>query len=102
MTQKFKVGDKVRILDVGMICGARNHGYLSGDIAEVVLICEDGSPYIPCKVNPECYPLVIEPSEIDFIELVDAKPTKKQRIEKLEERVDALCTIIESLRKALD
>lgn len=101
MTQKFKVGDRVRILDVGKIYGAGRGGYLSGDIAGVVHICADGSPCIRCKVNPKYSPLiVIDPDEIDFIELVDVKLKKKQRIEALEKEVAELKERVEALEQA--
>ena len=85
---KFKVGDKVRILDVKGIAGARNEGYTDNEVVKLVNPNILNFVGFPGKITAE--PLLISLDEYKYLELVDSKPTKKQRIESLEKRVEEL------------
>ena len=99
MAKTFKVGDKVRILDVNKIAGGNSH-WSNGDIAEVLDVREYDGGLRLTRVKTGTYnglgPVVIR-REFAGIELVDATPTKKQRIESLENEVEALKSRIEAL-----
>lgn len=99
MAKTFKVGDKVRILDVSKIAGGNAH-WSNGDIAEVLDVRERDGGLRLTRVKTGTYngfgPIVIR-GEYAGIELVDAKPTKKQRIKALENEVKALKARIEAL-----
>lgn len=99
MAKTFKVGDKVRILDVDKIAGGNAH-WSNGDIAEVLDVRERDGGLRLTRVKTGTYngfgPIVIR-GEHAGIELVDATPTKKQRIKALENEVKALKARIEAL-----
>ena len=99
MAKTFKVGDKVRILDVNKIAGGNSH-WSNGDIAEVLGVREYDGGLRLTRVKTGTYngfgPVVIR-GEFAGIELVDATPTKKQRIKALENEVEALKYRIEAL-----
>lgn len=101
---KFKVGDKVRILDVDSIFCGRGH-WNNGDVVKCV--GHYGNNRTPrfesMKLAHE--ELIIIPREFHAIELVESAPkapTKKQRITKLEDLVDKQAVEIEELKKRLD
>lgn len=85
---KYSVGDKVRILNVDGISGGKINGYKTGD--EAVLVGSFDDLAIPCKRFPDIHPLPLLESELAYIEKVDAKPTKNQRISALESQVSKL------------
>lgn len=94
---KFKVGDKVRILDASGIWLAREQGHSNGDITEVIQVSDNGHPFIAGKVGGR---LIIGKGECRYIELVSDKPTKNQRITALESEVAELKAKVEALEKA--
>lgn len=100
MTQetKFKVGDTVKAVTDEYGYTTKSNGWEG-----VVTIVNDSSfAAKTTKGRAEDIDFEFIGLRVDDFELVGAKMKKKERIEKLEERVDALYTIIESLRKALD
>lgn len=80
----YKVGDKVRILDVDAIDGG--DGLVPGGVYEVVALHKVGEKHIESAVVVISIPLPIVESELSAIELVEETPklTKKARIEALE------------------
>lgn len=86
---KFKIGDKVRILDVDKIAEAVNNGYSTGEITLVVRVNSYGEPYILNKRNPEGHPLVIVSDELRYIKKV-CEPSENQRITALEKEIAEL------------
>lgn len=91
---KFKVGDKVRILDTCNIvhCGkVRN-----GDIFEVEVVESYGME--TSRENDGLY-LGIWAKEYKHIELVETKPSKNERISLLESQVAELHAKVEALQK---
>lgn len=95
MAKTFKVGDKVRILDKDAI--ELSYELTNGGIYEVKWLDSLGDIYIEDTVNST---LQISTTEFHAIELVEATPTKKQRIEALENEVEALKARIEALEKS--
>lgn len=93
MAKTFKVGDKVRILDASKIVGALEKGFETGGIYKVSYVRLNGIPELRAGVEE----LYFYEEELRYIELVDATPTKKQRIEALESEVEALKARIEAL-----
>ena len=86
----YKVGDKVRILDVDAIdCG---DGLVPGGVYEVVALQKVGENHLENAAVFISIPLPIIESEFHAIELVEESPklTKKARIESLERRVEEL------------
>lgn len=97
MAKTFKVGDKVRIIDVDNIL----HGYKyfnNGDVTDVVSIDRDGD--IRVNAPKRNLPFIIGKIEFNAIEKVDATPTKSQRISTLESEVEALKERVAELEKA--
>ena len=86
MTKQFKVGDKVRVLDVSKIDGGYAH-YYSGQVTEVVDIYH-GYPRLRNKIGERG--VVVTRSEFEAIELIAPKPKKPNRMAELEARVDEL------------
>ena len=99
MAKTFKVGDKVRILNVDKIFAGDEH-WSNGDITEVIGFLDTDNEYPVLKrtkggdVQSSNH---LTPEELRYIELVDASPTKKQRIKALENEVEALKARIEAL-----
>ena len=89
---KFKVGDKVRVLNAEAIKGADNHGLKTGGIYPVTSIDTHGDP----RVNE----LTLFRSELRYIEKVADKTTKNQRISALEQTVAELKAEVEALKQA--
>lgn len=84
MTKTFKVGDKVRILDMDAIVGGTTW-MGNGDIYEVLRVDSDGDIYV--RVHEHlAREFIIMREEFHAIELVEETPkhTKKARIEALE------------------
>ncbi|MBU5252057.1 hypothetical protein KQI46_08905 [Lysinibacillus capsici] len=80
---KFKVGDKVRILNVNEIEDAVQNGFKTNGIYKVNLIDEEGCPVI----NNEIHELCFYKHELKYIEKVTNRPSKNQRITALEDTV---------------
>lgn len=87
-TTKFKIGDKVRVIEMGAA------GLPIGTEAKVFGLDCDGDVYldIPSKRNEHAFYLAKR------LELVSPKPTKNQRITTLEQKVEALQAEIEALK----
>ena len=98
---KYNVGDKVRILDVdGIMFGC--DWWRSGDITEVMETHADGD--VRLKITRGNYvgqPFIVSARELRYIEKVDDKTTKNQRITELEAKVAELEAKFEALREAL-
>lgn len=87
MTQ-FKVGDKVKY-----VSGPENY-YTIGKVYEVLETVEDYYRISDNKGNRHSWTNVTH----DRFELVESKPTKKQRIATLEQKVEAMQAEIEALK----
>ena len=91
---KFKVGDKVRILDVNKILGAAEDGFKTGGIYVLEI---DECDCLSISNGEVCIQLFEE--ELQYIEKVN-KPIKNQRITALEKEVAELKTIVHELCKS--
>lgn len=93
---KFKVGDKVRVLDVSKIIGGSSN-YYDGMETEVVSMFEgiDGIFYPQLKSKCGGKGVIIHSKEYDAIELIENNPN--QRITALEEKVKYLESVVDSL-----
>lgn len=104
MAKTFKVGDKVRILDVDSIKFGNEH-WSNGDITEIIGFFGTDNKYPFLKRtkggNPQSSNHLI-PEELHYIELVDANPTKKQRIKALEKANADLVTEVEALKARIE
>lgn len=99
---KFKVGDKVRILDVDSIMYGSDY-WQNGDITEVLEINRRGNPRVAMTRGDDVgQPFVITQSEFRFIELVSDNPTKNQRITTLESEVSGLTTEVAELKAKVE
>ena len=106
----FKIGDKVRILDVDSIKFG-NEYWSNGDITEVIGFSAGDADYPilkRIKTDHSSWYNHITPDEYQYVEVVIEKQTKKQRIEALESQVEKqaeqiaiLQYTIEKLREAL-
>lgn len=97
---KFKVGDKVRILDVDSIDFGWKY-FRNGDVTEVVSVTSHGKPYLK-QTHTVVYPigtasLVINKGEFHAIELVEDSANLseeiyvlKRKVAELEERLTEL------------
>lgn len=94
---KFKVGDKVRILDVDAIVYGGNF-WKNGDITYVVSISSLGNTYLYTE-EYDPVGLAITKDELHAIERIgdDKKSSKKQRIATLENEVAELKERLEAL-----
>lgn len=98
-TSKFKVGDKVRILDVEAIdCGASY--WVNGDVLEVVTISDSDLPRLSCYAG-DTYGLIVLEREFHAIERISPL-SKKRRIEALEKDVARQETELEELRAKIE
>lgn len=98
-TSKFKVGDKVRILDVEAIdCGANY--WVNGDVLEVVTISDSDLPRLS-RYAGDTYGLVVLEREFRAIERISPL-SKKRRIEALEKDVARQETELEELRAKIE
>ena len=98
MTQKFKVGDKVRIINTEAIDGGSER-WKNGEITEVVSF-RDGYPQL--RINRGRFAglkLVVTTSEFDYIEKV---PTKKQRLSDAEKQLTEQATRIAELEAKVE
>lgn len=95
---KFKVGDKVRILNAKAIWLASSGGYSDGDVTKLVRTWAGGVG-LTDKINGG-NAISISAKEFQYIELVSDKPTKNQRIATLESEVAELKAKVEALEKA--
>lgn len=95
---KFKVGDKVRILDVGKIGGAREY-FKNGDTTHVMEVAFDGCPYLYCNDGDHDTGLYVVNSEYSGLESLSTKPSKSERISLLESQVADLTAKVEALQK---
>lgn len=96
----FKVGDKVRILDVKKIFLGERY-WENGDISEVKRLLDDGRPCLSRnEKDSDESGLPLWSNELQYIELVSSKQTKNQRITTLEQAVEALKVEIEALKSA--
>lgn len=82
MTQKFKVGDKVRILTVDGIYLASYHDYVNGDITDVIEVADKGQPFITAKHGGK---------------IIEKVSKKNERISALEAQVAELTAKFEAL-----
>lgn len=98
-TANFKVGDKVRILNVDKILYGRDY-WKNGDVTEIKRIDGDGDIRAVATYGEhkrETY--LISTNEFAYIEKVSEKPTKNQRISALESEVATLTRRIEALEQ---
>lgn len=98
---KFKVGDKVRVVYVGGIEFGENH-YYDGFETEVAYISCDGDVNL---LNTEGeIGVLIDSVELKkgVIELIEPKPTKKQRITALEKTVASLTEQLQALQQQVN
>lgn len=94
----YKVGDKVRILDVENIIGGETH-WDNGDIVKVTKA--EGRIWLERKkTKPSPQKPFLHDNELRYIEKVESKPTKNQRISTLEQKVEALKAEINALKAA--
>ena len=93
---KFKVGDKVRVLNASEIIGAKRGELNDGDITTIHSFDTFGDP----RLNTSLGALAMLERELEYIELIPQKPTKKQRIKTLESEVAELKAKVEALEKA--
>lgn len=84
---KYKVGDKVRILDVMGISWALVEGYVNGDVTK--LIKTPGGNLGITGISGG-YPIAILGDEFYCIEKISDKPTKKQRLTDAEQSIATL------------
>lgn len=96
MQTTYKVGDKVRILNKDEIY-AGDH-LINGDIYKVTTQTDsEGDIRID---DGGTIPLLITSRELQYIELISPKPTKKQRLTMLEKEVETLKAEVEALKAA--
>lgn len=93
---KFKIGDKVRVLDAEAIKQAVEKGFETGGIYLVSSIDSYGDPRLGVGDDE----LTLFESELRYIEKVADKPTKNQRISTLEAQVSELVAEVEALKQA--
>lgn len=94
----YKVGDKVRILDVENIIGGETH-WDNGDIVRVTKA--EGRIWLERKkTKPSPQKPFLHDNELQYIEKVESKPTKNQRISELEQKVEAMQAEIDALKAA--
>ncbi|WP_336638422.1 hypothetical protein [Lysinibacillus fusiformis] len=92
----YKVGDKVRILDVKNIIGGETH-WDNGDIVKVTKV--EGRIWLERKkTKPSPQKPFLHDNELKYIELVSPKPTKNQRISTLEQKIEAMQAEIDALK----
>ena len=95
----FKVGDKVRVLDVSAIKRGEKH-YFNGMETEVVSMYDGITGRYPKLRNKYGDPgISIHSQELHAIELIKTKPTKNQRITALEKKVEELQAQIDELKQ---
>lgn len=93
----FKVGDKVRVLDVSAIKRGEKH-YFNGMETEVVSMYDGITGRYPKLRNKYGDPgISIHSQELHAIERIKTKTTKNQRISALEKKVEYLESVIDSL-----
>lgn len=98
---EFKVGDKVRLLDVGKITLAEYLGFKNGMTTTVYEVFDGNGINVIDVVNGgELFHLTER--ELKYIELIESKPTKKQRITALEETVATLTEQLQALQQRVD
>ena len=96
--KQFKVGDKVRILNVRGITGA-NEYFKDGDTTHVLKIASDDTVYLYCNDGDYEDGLFILDSEHRYVELLESKPSNSERISALESQVAELQAELQSLKK---
>lgn len=101
MTVEFKVGDKVRILNAEKISGAEYLGFEDGTETTVVEDFYGGGVNVVDVVNGGEF-FLIDGHELEYIELVEPKLTKKQRITVLEETVATLTQQVKDMQAQID
>lgn len=101
MTVEFKVGDKVRILNAEKINGAEYLGFENGMETTVVEDFYGGGVNVVDVANGGEF-FLIDEHELEYIELIESKPTKKQRITSLEETVATLAQQVQDMQAQID
>lgn len=89
----FKVGDKIRILNVHAIQFGERF-WRNGDIVRVTEVCHHRGIHAEITLQRELDPsdttFIITSDEFHAIELADDAPTKKQRLKSAEQRITSL------------
>lgn len=97
---KFKVGDKVRILDVKSIDFGRKF-WLNGDVTKVTDVEVDGGVYLatPCSKGRGLY---VTKAELRHIDLVPHSSTRNQRLTDAERTITALESEVAELKAKVE
>lgn len=96
----YKVGDKVRILDVENIIGGETH-WDNGDIVKVTKA--EGRIWLERKkTKPSPQKPFLHDYELQYIELVSPKPTKNQRLTSAEQAISTLEQKVEAMQAEID
>lgn len=96
----YKVGDKVRILDVKNIIGGETH-WDNGDIVKVTKA--EGRIWLERKkTKPSPQKPFLHDYELQYIELVSPKPTKNQRLTSAEQAISTLEQKVEAMQAEID
>lgn len=96
----YKVGDKVRILDVKNIVGGETH-WDNGDIVKVTKA--EGRIWLARKkTKPSSQKPFLHDYELQYIELVSSKQTKNQRLTSAEQAISTLEQKVEAMQAEID